>query len=160
MPRAKNSKISIREQANNMVSLYENTENVTIQLEDYTEGIYYVYADASQISRVLNNLLKNAIQSIPRSREGKVIVSLQKTDHRVLISVADNGEGIPENIRGKLFAPNFTTKSSGMGMGLAISRKIVEDSGGKIWYETKMQQGTTFYVELPIYGNSAQDADL
>ena len=62
----------------------------------------------------------------------------------------DNGKGIPEDIREKLFTPNFTTKSSGMGLGLAIVKNIIESSGGKIWFETEINSGTTFYVSLPL----------
>ena len=59
------------------------------------------------------------------------------------------GEGIPEEIRDKLFQPNFTTKSGGMGMGLAITYNIVRSMGGEIWYDTVLHKGTTFHVELP-----------
>ena len=151
MPRAKNEKISIHEQVSNIVNLFESNENVIVKLEDHTETRCFVYADQDQISRVLNNLVKNAIQSIPRTRKGEVTLGLKRINNRMLISVSDNGMGIPMEIRSKLFAPNFTTKSSGMGMGLAISKKIIEDTGGKIWYETEVDKGTVFYVELPIY---------
>ncbi len=151
MPRAKNEKISINEQAKGIVQLFENTENVTVRLEDYTGKTLYVYADQDQIGRVLNNLVKNGIQSIPKTRKGQVKIGLKSADHKVLIIITDNGAGIPDNIKDKLFAPNFTTKSGGMGMGLAISKKIIEDTGGRIWYETRVNEGTTFFIELPIY---------
>ncbi len=67
------------------------------------------------------------------------------------VSITDNGNGIPEEIRDKLFQPNFTTKTSGMGMGLAISSSIVRSLGGKIWYDTEPDKGTIFYVSLPLY---------
>jgi two-component system, NtrC family, nitrogen regulation sensor histidine kinase NtrY len=63
----------------------------------------------------------------------------------------DNGRGIPVELGDKLFQPNFTTKSSGMGMGLAIVKNIIENAGGKIRYETVPEEGTTFIVELPLY---------
>ena len=63
----------------------------------------------------------------------------------------DNGNGIPEKIRQQMFQPNFTTKSSGMGLGLAIVKKIIENFKGRIWYETVIEQGSTFYIEIPIY---------
>ncbi len=63
--------------------------------------------------------------------------------------VADNGTGIPEEMKGRLFQPNFTTKTTGMGLGLAISKRIIEHAGGKIWFETQAGKGTQFYISLP-----------
>jgi signal transduction histidine kinase len=65
--------------------------------------------------------------------------------------VKDNGSGIPVELRDKLFSPSFTTKTSGMGLGLAIVKNIVENFSGKIWFETKLQKGTTFFLEIPVY---------
>jgi len=71
-------------------------------------------------------------------------------DEKARVMVSDNGKGIPEGIKDRLFQPNFTTKSGGMGMGLAISYNIVRSLGGKIWFDTTLEKGTTFYVELPM----------
>ena len=68
----------------------------------------------------------------------------------IIIKVTDNGEGIPMEMQTKIFIPNFTTKSSGTGLGLAMSKTIVEQAKGKIWFETVENEGTTFFVELPI----------
>jgi len=109
-----------------------------------------VFADKEQLMRVFINLVKNGMQSIPEGREGKIRIKLQeKEDGMALITISDNGKGIPEAIRDKLFQPNFTTKSGGMGMGLAISYNIIRSLGGRIWYETLLDVGTTFYIELP-----------
>ena len=64
--------------------------------------------------------------------------------------VRDNGQGIPEAMQSKIFTPNFTTKSSGTGLGLAMSKGIVEQAKGRIWFETREDVGTTFFVELPL----------
>ena len=69
---------------------------------------------------------------------------------RSVVKVTDNGEGIPLEMQSKIFIPNFTTKSSGTGLGLAMSKTIVEQAKGKIWFETVEGEGTTFFVELPI----------
>ena len=74
-------------------------------------------------------------------------------DKRVMVEFRDNGKGIPESLRDKIFSPNFSTKNSGMGLGLAISRKIVEQLGGEIAYQTKDGVGTTFTIVLPLSGN-------
>jgi len=67
-----------------------------------------------------------------------------------VIEVSDNGSGIPPDIQAKVFSPNFSTKTSGTGLGLAICKSIVESFNGKIWFETTMGEGTTFFMELPL----------
>jgi two-component system, NtrC family, nitrogen regulation sensor histidine kinase NtrY len=78
-----------------------------------------------------------------------VKISIERQGEKMIIKVTDNGKGIPLEVRNKLFQPNFTTKSGGMGMGLAISRNIIISAGGDISYETRINKGTTFIVELP-----------
>jgi signal transduction histidine kinase len=95
--------------------------------------------------------VKNAIQAIPEDRDGKIGISLETTEKNAIVRVMDNGRGIPVELGDKLFQPNFTTKSSGMGMGLAIVKNIIEHAGGKITYETEPGEGTTFMVELPLH---------
>ncbi|MBK7959280.1 MAG: HAMP domain-containing histidine kinase [Bacteroidetes bacterium] len=63
----------------------------------------------------------------------------------------DNGIGIKEENRAKIFEPNFTTKNSGTGLGMAITKKVIDNAGGIIYFDTKMDVGTNFYIELPIY---------
>ena len=109
----------------------------------------FVFADKSQIIRVLNNIVKNAIQSIPKSRRGLIHIKLNYTDDQVVLSIHDNGVGIDEHMREKVFYPNFTTKSSGMGLGLAICSDIIQSFDGRIYFETEKGVGTTFFIELP-----------
>ena len=82
--------------------------------------------------------------------EGRIDIELQREADRVSVRFRDSGPGIPEEIRAKIFVPNFTTKSSGSGLGLALSRKIVELLGGRIAFDTELGVGTTFTVELPL----------
>ncbi len=70
----------------------------------------------------------------------------------------DNGTGISDGQKDKVFVPNFTTKSSGMGLGLAMSKNIVESSGGFIWFNSEENKGTTFFVEFPISENGLMEA--
>lgn len=109
----------------------------------------FVFADRSQLTRVVNNLVKNAIQAIPEERPGEVSIALRVQNGRALLSVRDNGSGIAADLQAKVFYPNFTTKSSGMGLGLAMCKNIVDASEGQIWFETEENAGTTFFVELP-----------
>jgi signal transduction histidine kinase len=111
---------------------------------------YEVYADRNHLTRVLNNLFKNAIQAIPDNRMGIINISLYRQDDKVMVRVKDNGTGIPPEIQKKVFTPNFSTKNSGTGLGLAICKSIVEGFSGDIYFETIEDVGTTFYVELPL----------
>jgi signal transduction histidine kinase len=73
----------------------------------------------------------------------------------ILIMIQDNGAGIEEELQSKIFQPNFTTKNSGMGMGLAIVHNIIVNAGGKIWFQSELNKGTTFYVSLPLDSTNA-----
>jgi len=105
--------------------------------------------DKSQLIRVLTNLVKNAIQSVPKGRDPIVDVYLSSTTTHAIIKISDNGSGIDEENKLKIFEPRFTTKSSGMGLGLSIISNIVKSFGGSIEFETKMNIGTTFTITLP-----------
>jgi signal transduction histidine kinase len=116
----------------------------------------FVFADKSQIIRVLNNIVKNAIQSIPKSRRGLVEIKLHYTDEQITISIRDNGTGIEDHMKDKVFYPNFTTKSSGMGLGLAICADIIQSFDGRIHFETEKGVGSTFFIELPRHAMNGE----
>ena len=152
MPKARHAKINLVSKLKNLLQLFETTHKARISMELGSLKKVYVFADKEQLMRVFINLVKNALQSIPQGREGVIDIRLEvEGDLTARITVSDNGKGIPEEIKDKLFQPNFTTKSAGMGMGLAISYNIVRSLGGRIWYETVLKKGTTFYVELPLF---------
>ena len=107
--------------------------------------------DRSQIVRIITNLVKNAIQAIPNYEAfPRILVKVEQDNQEVLISVSDNGTGIPESIRNQVFEPKFTTKTSGMGLGLAMIKNMIESYGGTIRFDTVTDKGTTFFVRLPI----------
>jgi signal transduction histidine kinase len=111
-----------------------------------------LFADKSQIIRVFTNIIQNAIQSIPEDRKGKIALTVTRVSERnVRIAIADNGMGITEEKADSLFVPYFTTKSSGSGLGLAMCKDIIEESGGRIAFSSKPRQGTVFYIDLPVY---------
>jgi signal transduction histidine kinase len=96
-------------------------------------------------------LVKNAIQSIPDEQEFKqILVSVNEHNEHVLIQVEDNGTGIEFEDRDHVFEPKFTTKTSGMGLGLGIIKNIIENYKGTITFETELGKGTTFTVSLPL----------
>lgn len=109
-----------------------------------------INADRSQINRLFTNLFQNAIEASEYKNNVVITIEQKIISGTLLISFSDEGAGIPLEKQDKIFTPNFTTKSSGTGLGLAISKGIVENAGGKIWFETAEGNGTTFYVLLPL----------
>ena len=105
--------------------------------------------DRDHLNRIITNLLKNAIQSIPEKIDPKITVRLYDDNHTVFIEVEDNGTGIEEVISQKIFEPKFTTKTSGMGLGLAMVKNIIELYKGSISYETHLNRGTVFKISFP-----------
>lgn len=107
--------------------------------------------DRTQLIRIITNLVKNAIQSIPEHQTDKsVVVTVKEENNEVYIIVKDNGTGIEFDNREHIFEPKFTTKNSGMGLGLGIIKNIIENYKGTITFETELGVGTTFTVSLPI----------
>ncbi len=149
MPKPNNEVINIKDVVLNAVTLFEDMDGVQIY-KLLPEESCYVYADKNHLLRVFNNLIKNAIQAIPDERQGMLVVNMRKTGSYIVIGVADNGTGIDSEKAEKVFVPNFTTKNSGMGLGLAMARNIVETAKGRIWFETEVGEGTTFFVKLPL----------
>jgi two-component system nitrogen regulation sensor histidine kinase NtrY len=152
MPKAINEEINLVDAIKSILQLFENTEDVDF-LFDYESNVLQVYADKEQLSRVFINLIKNAIQSIPENRKGRIGINAVLSGGMVRVNISDNGKGIPDELHSKLFTPSFTTKSSGMGLGLTIVKNIIESFDGHITFKTKVNHGTTFLIELPYYRN-------
>lgn len=150
MPRAKSGRINLVDKLQHLLQLFGKIEKTEISLDVGSLKKVDVLGDKEQLMRVFINLVKNGMQSIPETRRGIIRIRLEVEDEKARVAVADNGKGIPEGIKDKLFQPNFTTKSAGMGLGLAISYNIVRSMGGEIWYETVIGEGTTFFLELPL----------
>lgn len=103
--------------------------------------------DPTFIRRILTNLTNNAIQSMPDG--GKLEIKSSKTENQVVITVSDTGEGIPEEIKPKLFTPLLTTKAKGQGLGLAVVKRLVEALDGTVTFESETGKGTKFTITLP-----------
>lgn len=149
MPEPKLERVNLVQVVSDAVLLLGKESDMPIAWK-YVNKEVMVYADPLQLGRVFTNILKNAIQSIPDGKTGEIAAELKLKDNLALVEFKDNGKGIPETLREKIFSPNFSTKNSGMGLGLAISKKIVEQLGGQIAYQTKVGEGTTFTIELPV----------
>ncbi len=152
MPIPVNEKMMIEDSIQEIVGLYSNSDKAKIILDLNTEDTP-IKADKEQVSRAFNNLIKNAIQAIPAEREGLIEINTHYKEDHIEIQIKDNGSGIPEDIRDKIFTPNFSTKSSGMGLGLAIVSRIIQNSSGNIWFDTELEEGTIFYIEFPLFND-------
>ncbi|MBS1742757.1 MAG: GHKL domain-containing protein [Bacteroidetes bacterium] len=149
---AKKEWIDVNELLRNVLHLYLANDRVRISsslLSDKT----MLFADRSHINRLFTNLILNAIQAVPENEMAIIVITEYKKDGKLLIKIEDNGPGIPEEIRSKIFTPNFTTKTSGTGLGLAMCKRMVEQADGRIWFETKEGGGTSFFIEFPLDGN-------
>ena len=145
-----NEVLDLHEMLSSLTSLYETMENVLFKWVPVREKIL-IYADKTQINRLFTNLLQNALEACHNRETCVISVSEELHSGNIIVRIRDNGEGIPEQMRSKIFIPNFTTKSSGTGLGLAMSQTIVEQAKGRIWFETVENAGTTFFIELPVY---------
>jgi signal transduction histidine kinase len=155
MPQAMTEVFLINDVVASVHDLFRKREDMDIQLQVPINDLY-VFADKSQIIRVLNNVVKNAIQAIPKTRRGLIHIKLTFNDEWVIIAIRDNGVGIEEHMWEKVFYPNFTTKSSGMGLGLAICSDIIQSFDGRIYFETEKGVGTTFMIELPRHAMKSE----
>jgi signal transduction histidine kinase len=106
-------------------------------------------SDSSYLTRIMTNLVSNAVQAMPKG--GTIAIAMECIDNRVHIVVSDTGEGIPDEAKGKIFTPLFTTKAKGQGFGLAVVKKLVEELHGSITFESQQGKGTKFVIDLPVF---------
>ncbi len=151
----RNEVLDLHEMLSTLTSLYETMEHVLFKWVPVHKKVM-VYADKTQLNRLFTNLLQNALEACHNQVTCVISLTEELQDGHILIRISDNGEGIPEQMQSKIFIPNFTTKSSGTGLGLAMSKTIVEQARGRIWFETVEERGTTFFVELPVYDESLE----
>ncbi len=148
MPDTRIERINIFDILTQAVTIFKQMDNVSI-MYIAPDDPFYLNGDRDQLLRCFNNLLKNAIEASPADRPGIIDINYLITSKNILLTIKDNGNGIPESLREKIFEPNFTTKSSGTGLGLAFVKNSIENAGGKVWFETIVGGGTTFYFSLP-----------
>jgi len=142
-------RVNIVEKIKSITELYKQSKNVQIVFNNNNFNNIIVNVDKEQLIRVFTNLIKNAIQAIPAEKRGYVKIDTFVKNNKAIVKIEDNGTGISDDVKLKLFIPNFTTKTSGMGLGLAMVKNMVEGMGGNISYETQIGVGTTFIIELP-----------
>lgn len=150
MPIPKDERFDIAALLKQVAALHDKNRCQVVQ--EIMEGEFFVMADPGIMRGIFTNMIINGIQACAPDREPVIRVALTPfTPNRVMIEFSDNGMGIPEAIHDKVFTPNFTTKKSGSGIGLAYSKRGIQHSGGDIWFETRENEGTTFFIVLPLY---------
>lgn len=137
--------VDIRKVVNGALSIVTIPDNIEVEKLIEREKML---VDPALIIRVLNNIIANAVQAMPKG--GKLTIKTQKNKDEVSISVSDTGVGIPIEVKPRMFTPLFTTKSRGQGFGLAVCKRIIEAHGGEITFESKEGKGTTFTVKIPL----------
>ncbi len=148
LPEPRPERVDLLALLRHCLDLHPGTANTPVDTE-LPEA--WIMADRSLLVRTFNNLLINALQSIPDDRVPLVRATVgREGDAKVRVGIHDNGAGIPEAVRPKVFVPNFSTKFSGSGIGLAVAKRAVEGAGGQLWFDTTETEGTTFWLTLPL----------
>jgi len=142
-------KVDIIPSIRDALTQLEFPENITITTK-YSE-IPTIEADPDQLRRIFQNIALNGIQAMPNG--GKLTVSTRKNGNFVDVAFTDTGVGIPKENMDRLFTPLFTTKAQGVGLGLAICKNLAESHNGRIEVKSKVDEGSTFTVKLPIHQN-------
>ncbi len=149
LPSNNNSRICLNSFIPEVLEMYKDFERVKIIL-NIEDREMAVYADPKQMLRVFNNLLKNAIQSYEKDKTAYITIECLKEGNEAVIRIKDKGCGIPDSQKDKIFKPYFTTKTGGLGLGLAMVKNIIEGFNGSISFESEANEGSTFIIRMPL----------
>ena len=145
LPAQKNEKIDLISTIKLCLEIF-NERNVVFQSDLVKLEILF---DRTNLIRIINNLVKNSIQATSEINNPEIVVSIKKTTKDAIIEISDNGKGIPNNLKEKIFEPSFTTKTKGMGLGLSIIKNLINNYKGKISFKSKKGE-TVFKIKLPL----------
>lgn len=145
LPKTQLEKSDIVDTTKKVVEIFEQNN---INFKSSKESIIIKH-DKEQWIRVMTNLIKNSIQAIPSDRDPNINIKISDSTNSIKIIVSDNGLGVLEENKEKIFEPKFTTKTDGMGLGLGIVKNIINSHRGKISYKSKQKKGTKFIISLP-----------
>jgi len=148
MPIPISERLDVVEELRKAVRLFKG-DKITLKTNIPKQPVW-VFGDTKLLGRIFNNLILNAAQAVPDGMPAMVSIELLVTHNKARITVEDNGIGIPDDIKEKIFIPKFSTKEEGSGIGLAIAKRGVEHAGGSIWFDSTLGKGTTFYLEFPL----------
>lgn len=148
MPRAELAEVDLNKLVSSAVKLYDELPGGQVHFSPLPNAKPIVRADYNQLSRAVQNLIKNGLQAAHENEMPRVNIEIHESENFYEIRIKDNGQGIPKDLQARIFQPNFTTKSTGMGLGLAMVMSIVKNINGRIWFETEPKEGTTFFIEI------------
>ena len=153
MPLPKNEIMDFKKILNQILELFKLDQKIDLIYKDDTyQDSIFILGDDQLFGRVISNLIINGIQAVDSDQRPIITIWLWKNEDSIFLEINDNGKGIRAELIEKIFLPNFSTKSQGSGLGLAIAKSGVETAGGKIWVESKVGEGSTFYLSFPIVG--------
>jgi len=141
-------KINIKEIIDDVQAIFKANEHISFK-SVFDKEDHFVFADKSQLIRIFNNIYKNGIQAIGNMKNGKIETKLSSNNGFIEIEITDNGCGIAGEELSNIFEPHFTTKTSGMGLGLALVRKMVEGIGGNVSVKSIENKGSSFTILIP-----------
>jgi signal transduction histidine kinase len=149
MPKPKLTKVNLSDVIQNAVTLFRTTTASEINFNLLTDNDI-IDADKEQLLRVFNNLIKNALQAINDEKNGSIEINLKEEKNGLLVQVIDNGIGMNDEQKKMIFVPNFTTKTGGMGLGLAMVKSILENINSTISFTSVENEGTVFEIRFPL----------
>ncbi len=148
--------VNLNEALKNVLHLYSANDKLKLTTSLIDDKVI-IMADKTHLNRIFTNLIQNALQSVPEDETAIIEISQKQDGNNIITNISDNGSGIQETIRSKIFTPNFTTKTSGTGLGLAMCKRMVEHASGEIWFETFPGTGTTFHISFPLVKKEGLD---
>jgi C4-dicarboxylate-specific signal transduction histidine kinase len=156
----KKERLNINEVLESVLTLFRSEaiiRNVEIET-DCASSLPLVDGDKVQLQQVILNIMMNAVEAMSEMehQRRRVVVRTRSTDHHIQVTMRDFGPGIDPAKLEDIWQPFFTTKGTGLGMGLNISKSILQAHGGRIWAENNPDSGATFVIELPVAGTSGQ----
>ncbi|CAI9429217.1 histidine kinase [Candidatus Ornithobacterium hominis] len=146
MPVRKDQKIDVCEEVEKTLDIFDEE---MVSFHKLNEPIY-IYYDPTYLSRIVTNLVKNSMQAVPFGTKPQIEVTLMSNQEVLILKIKDNGTGVSDEVKDKLFEPKFTTKSSGSGLGLPVVKKMIEEYNGSIKFENNIDKGVTFTIQLPL----------
>ena len=150
MPDTKLEKIALIPIIEQAKEVFNTTNTIEILILNKSTADITVLGDKDQLLRSFNNLLKNAIEATDGVEKGIIKISIANNDTKAFVEVEDNGKGIEQSLQSSIFRANFTTKSSGTGLGLAFVKQAIENAGGNVSFSSTANKGTIFYLTFPL----------
>ena len=157
LPTKHDEVFDLKEEVENLVRVFNENGNIYLHLNK--EKIF-INMDKIYLSRILTNMITNAKQAISEERKSIINIDVEHFNKKVVIIVGDNGIGIPKDKLEQIFEPNFTTKNSGMGLGLTMVKKMIEEYKGEISVKSEEGRGTKFTIVLPTNVNEFKNQKI